>query len=95
MSLPIYNTPTIHCDDIEKHFGFAWSRMIDAWGVEKGSYVKLECNDADLETLYMDIDWFKNKFEDAKVEFTNNQIKVVEYLRSLGHRSTVLMYVDY
>ena len=95
MSLPIYNTPTIHCDDIEKHFGFAWSRMIDAWGVEKDSYMKLECNDADLESLYIDAEWFKNKFEDAKIEFTNNQIKVVEYLRSLGYRSTVLMYVDY
>ena len=94
MSLPIYNTPTIHCNDIEKHFGFEWFQMIDAWSVERNSYMRLECNDADLETLYMDVEWFKNKFEDTRVNLTNNQIKVVEYLRSLGYRSTVLMYVE-
>ena len=93
MNITERTLPLFDCDEVEKKFGFSYSRMLDAFGVDSDTYMIIYCNDADLETLYMDLDYFINHNYPAKVEFTKNQIQVVEYLRSLGYRSEVLMYV--
>lgn len=95
MNFDIKFTPFFDCDEVQKMFGFEWDNLIDADAAENDSYIAIKCDDATLEDLYEDAEWFKNKFEDARLEHTNCQIKVVEYLRSVGYRSDVLMYVHY
>lgn len=95
MNFDIKFTPFFDCDEVQKMFGFEWNNLIDAEAAENDSYITIECDDAALEDLYEDAAWFKNKFCDGSIERTNCQIKVVEYLRSVGYRGDVLMYVHY
>ena len=87
--------PYITTDDVEELTGKHWGDFEFAQMAENDSYITIKCDDGSLESLYEDAEWFKNKFEDTKLEHTTCQIKVVEYLRSVGYRSDVLMYVHY
>lgn len=95
MNFDIKFTPFFDCDEVQKKFGFEWDNLIDADAAENDSYMTIKCDDGTLEGLYEDAEWFKNKFCDGSVERTHCQIKLVEYLRSVGYRSDVLMYVHY
>ena len=53
----------------------------------------MNLDDATLEDLYEDLEWCKNKFNDEYVKQIENQIKLIEHLRSQGYRDSILVYI--
>ena len=94
-NIPIYTHHYISCEDIEDIMGFRWDQVKAFDEVENGSYNPLELDDATLEEMYEDLEWCKNKFNDEYVRRLENQIKLVEHLRSQGYRDSILVYINW
>ena len=92
-NIPVYTCPYISCEDIEDIMGFRWDRLVSFREVENDSYNIMRLDDDALEELYVELEWHKNKFNNDYVERIENQIKLIEYLRSQGYRDSILVYI--
>ena len=92
-NIPVYTCPYISCEDIEDIMGFRWDQIASFREVENDSYNPINLDDATLEELYEDLEWCKNKFNDEYVKQIENQIKLIERLRSQGYRDSILVYI--
>lgn len=92
-NIPIYTHHYISCEDIEDIMGFRWDQLMSFSEAENGSYNSLELDDATLEELYEDLEWYKNRLNDEYVHRIENQIKLVEHLRWQGYLDSILVYI--
>ena len=71
--------------------GFQWDQLMSFSEAENDSYNSLELDDAALEELYEELEWYKDEY----VRRIENQIKLVEHLRSQGYRGSILVYISW
>ena len=81
-NIPVYTCPYISCEDIEDIMGFRWDRLVSFREAENDSYNPMSLDDDALEELYVELEWHKNKFNNDYVKRIENQIKLIEHLRS-------------
>ena len=81
-NIPVYTCPYISCEDIENIMGFRWDRLVSFREVENDSYNTMSLDDDALEELYVELEWHKDKFNNDYVKRIENQIKLIEHLRS-------------
>ena len=87
--IPVHTCHYISCEDIKDIMGFRWDQLMSFREVENNSYNPMGLDDAALEELYEELEWCKNEY----VERIENQIKLIEYLRSQGYRDSILVYI--
>ena len=81
-NIPVYTCPYISCEDIEDIMGFRWDRLVSFREAENDSYNPMSLDDDALEELYVELEWHKDKFNNDYVKRIENQIKLIEHLRS-------------
>ena len=92
-NIPVYTCPYISCEDIEDIMGFRWDRLVSFREVENDSYNPMSLDDNALEELYVELEWHKDKLNNDYVKRIENQIKLIERLRSQGYRDSILVYI--
>lgn len=90
-NIPVYTHHYINCEDIKDIMGFQWDQLMSFSEAENDSYNSLELDDAALEELYEELEWYKDEY----VYRIENQIKLVEHLRSQGYRDSILVYISW
>lgn len=90
-NIPVYTHHYISCEDIEDIMGFRWDQLMSFSEAENDSYNSLELDDAALKELYEELEWYKDEY----VHRIENQIKLVEHLRSQGYRDSILVYISW
>lgn len=94
-NIPIYTHYCINCEDIKDIMGFRWDQLISFNMAENDSYNLLALDDATLENMYEELEWCKDKFNNEYVHRIENQIKLIEHLRSQGYRDSILVYISW
>lgn len=94
-NITVYTHHYISYEDVEDIMGFQWDQLMSFNEAKNDSYNSLELDDAALEELYEELEWHKNKFDDEYVNRIENQIKLIEHLRSQGYRDSILVYISW
>ena len=93
LNIRLIGINSISCEDIEDIMGFRWDRLVSFREVENDSYNPMSLDDDALEELYVELEWHKDKFNNDYVKRIENQIKLIEHLRSQGYRDSILVYI--
>lgn len=93
--MKIVNMPTVDADEIEKELGIRIFDCEFAQMAENGSYNILDLTHDHVEKLKEEIEWQIGKCADSYLNRLKNELKLVEYFRSLGYDTEILVFISW
>ena len=93
--MKIVNVPTVLSSDIENELNISVFECEFTQCVENDTYALLDLTEDNVNTLKEDIEWYERKCETGILTRMRNELKVVEYFRSLGYTTSILVYVSW
>lgn len=93
--MKIVNVPTVLSSEIEKELNISVFECEFTQCVENDTYALLDLTEDKIDTLKEDIEWYEGKGETGILTRMRNELKVVEYFRSLGYTASILVYVSW
>jgi hypothetical protein len=93
--MKIVNVPTVLGSDIENELNISLFDCEFTQYVENDTYALLDLTEDNVNTLKEDIEWYEGKGETGILTRMRNELKIVEYFRSLGYTVSILVYVSW
>lgn len=93
--IPVYKMDYIKATDAGDAVGCHWFDFIFTEMCENDSFCCLDLSDYRVEEINEEIKWNENRFNEATVQKYKNELKLVEYLRSKGYRSSVQVWISW
>ena len=93
--MKIVNVPTVSGSEIERELDISLFDCEFTQCVENDTYVVLDLTDDKVDELREDIEWYEGKGEQGILTRMRNELKIVEYFRSIGYNISILVYVSW
>ncbi len=93
--MKIVNLPSVTSSEIERELDISVFECEFTQCVENDTYTVLDLSDSRVDELKEDIEWYEGKGETGILTRMRNELRVVEYFRSLGYNISILVYVSW
>ena len=93
--MKIYTAQYVNSWDLEDELNISIFDTLCAEGAANDSYVFIDLSDDYAQELAEDLEWQRGKCCSKLVLRIENELKIVEYFRSLGMRDSIGIYMSW